>query len=49
MARTSRRIGVKMTAELIILDLNRPSESDSVDETERLFSALGQYSSAELL
>jgi hypothetical protein len=49
LARTSRRIGVKMTAELIILDLNRPSESDSVDETERLFSALGQYSSAELL
>jgi hypothetical protein len=38
-----------MTAELIILDLNRSSESASVDESEMLFSALGQYKSSELL
>ena len=40
---------MKMTAELIILDLNRSSQSDSIDETERLFSALGEYTSSELL
>jgi hypothetical protein len=38
-----------MTAELIILDLNRSSKSESVDETEMLFSALGQYTSSQLL
>jgi hypothetical protein len=38
-----------MTAELIILDLNRSCRSDLVDESEMLFSALGQYKSAELL
>jgi hypothetical protein len=38
-----------MTAELIILDLNRSPESDSIDETETLFSALGEYTSSELL
>jgi hypothetical protein len=39
----------KMTAELIILDLNRPCKSNPVDETEMLFSAMGQYTSSELL
>ena len=38
-----------MTAELIILDLNRSSGSECIDETERLFSALGEYTSSELL
>src|ERR1700710_2782281 len=36
-----------MTA--IIYNLDRSSESSSSDETERLFSALGRYTSAELL
>lgn len=36
-----------MTA--IIYNLDRSSESSPNDETERLFSALGRYSSAELL
>lgn len=36
-----------MTA--IIYNFDRSTESDSVDETERLFSALGRYSIAELL
>ena len=38
-----------MTAELLIFDLNRARRSDSIDQTERLFSALGRYTSAELL
>ena len=38
-----------MTAELIIFDPNRSIRSDSVDETDRLLSALGEYTSAELL
>ena len=38
-----------MTAELIILDLNRPCKSNPIDETEMLFSAMGQYTSSELL
>ena len=38
-----------MTAELIILDLNRSPQSESIDETERVFSALGEYTSSELL
>jgi hypothetical protein len=38
-----------MTAELLIFDLNRSRRSDSIDQTERLFSALGRYTSAELL
>jgi hypothetical protein len=49
LAMTSGRIGAKMTAELIIFDLNRSSENDSTDENDRLFSALQQYTSAELL
>ena len=42
-------IGVKMTAELILFDRYRPAESDPVDAIDRLFSAMGQYRSAELL
>jgi hypothetical protein len=38
-----------MTAEVIIFDLNRSTERDSSDETDRLLSALGRYSKAELL
>jgi hypothetical protein len=36
-----------MTA--VIYKFERPGGDDSVDETERLFSALERYSSAELL
>ena len=36
-----------MTA--IIYNFDRSDEGDSVDETERLFSALGHYTIAELL
>jgi hypothetical protein len=42
-------IGVKMTAELILFDRYRPIETEPVDAIDRLFAALGQYSSAELL
>ena len=42
-----RRIGGKMSA--IIYNFDRSTESNSVDETERLFSALGRYTIAELL
>jgi hypothetical protein len=42
-------IGVKMTAELILFDRYRQTESDPVDAIDRLFSAMGQYRSAELL
>jgi hypothetical protein len=38
-----------MTAEVIIFDLNRSTQSDSSDETDRLLSALGRYTNAELL
>ena len=38
-----------MTAELIIFEPNRPTRTDSVDEADRLLSALGEYTSAELL
>src|SRR3954454_19161780 len=40
---------MEMTAELIIFEPNRSTRSDSVDATERLLSALGEYTSAELL
>ena len=36
-----------MTA--VIYNFDRSNESDSTDETERLLSALGRYTSAELL
>ena len=36
-----------MTA--VIYKFERSDESNSIDETERLFTALGRYSSAELL
>jgi hypothetical protein len=39
--------GVEMTA--IIYKFDRSGESSSIDETERLFSALERYTSAELL
>lgn len=45
--RPSRRIGETMTA--IIYDFDRSSQRSSIDETERLFSALGRYTVAELL
>jgi hypothetical protein len=44
---TSRRIGTQMTA--VIYKFERSGEGDSIDETERLFAALGRYTSAELL
>src|SRR6202162_623316 len=40
-------IEAQMTA--VIYNFERSTESDSIDETERLFSALGRYTSAELL
>src|SRR3981081_897510 len=40
---------MEMTAELIIFEPNPPTRSDSVDATERLLSALGEYTSSELL
>src|ERR1044072_2810008 len=40
---------MKMTAELIIFDPDRSTRNDSIDETERLLSAVGEYTSAELL
>jgi hypothetical protein len=40
---------MKMTAELIIFDPDRSTRSDSFDQTDRLLSALGEYTSAELL
>ena len=45
--RSSRSIGVQMTA--VIYNCDRSNQSDSIDETERLFSALGRYTCAELL
>ena len=41
--------GVKMTAQLILLDSYRRTEPDPVDSIDRVFSALGQYDAAELL
>jgi len=41
---------MKMTAELIIFEPNRSStRNDSFDQTDRLLSALAEYTSAELL
>jgi hypothetical protein len=41
---------MKMTAELIIFEPNRSStRNDSFDHTDRLLSALAEYTSAELL
>ena len=37
-----------MSAESVIYYLKRPPENDPVDETEWLFSALGQFTGAEL-
>ena len=37
-----------MSAESVVYYLNRPLASDPVDETEWLFSALGQFTGAEL-
>src|SRR6195952_189533 len=41
--------GMEMTAELIIFDPDRSTRRDSFDQTDRLLSALGEYTSAELL
>ena len=38
-----------MTAQLIHLDRYRLPEQETIDPTDRLVAALGQYSSAELL
>jgi hypothetical protein len=38
-----------MTAELIMFDPDRSTRNDSIDETDRLLSALREYTSAELL
>jgi hypothetical protein len=40
-------IGAQMTA--VIYNFTRPVAGGSIDEIERLFSALGRYTSAELL
>ena len=37
-----------MSAESVVYYLNRPPANDPVDETEWLFSALGQFTGAEL-
>ncbi len=37
-----------MSAESVIYFLKRPPATDPIDETECLFSALGQFSGAEL-
>ena|SRR5436305_298484 len=42
-------IGVNMTAELILLERYRRAECDPEEAIDRVFSALGQYRSAELL
>ena len=44
-----RDVGMTMTAELIIFEPNRSTRSDSFDQTDRLLSALGEYTSTELL
>ena len=41
-------VGERMSAELVIYYLNRPPANDPVDGTEWLFSALGQFTGAEL-
>jgi hypothetical protein len=41
-------IGEPMSAESVIYYLKRPPANDPVDETEWLFSALGQFTGAEL-
>jgi hypothetical protein len=46
-AGSSRRIGVPMSA--VIYKFERSGEGDSIDESERLFTALGRYTAAELL
>ena len=45
--RVVRHLGASMTA--VIYNFDRSSESGPIDETERLVSALGRYTSAELL
>src|SRR5262245_44683262 len=46
--RTDVRFGESMSAESVIYYLNRLPVHDPVDETEWLFSALGQFTGAEL-
>ena len=45
--RDVRHLGASMTA--VIYNFDRARESSPIDETERLVSALGRYTSAELL
>jgi hypothetical protein len=40
--------GEKMSAESVIYYLNRPPQREPVEDTEWLFSALGQFTGAEL-
>jgi hypothetical protein len=40
---------MKMTAELIMFNPDRSIRSDSFDQTDRLLSALGEYTSTELI
>jgi hypothetical protein len=40
---------MEMTAELIIFDPSHSTRNESFDQTDRLLSALGEYTSAELL
>jgi hypothetical protein len=46
--RTKVRFGESMSAESVIYYLKRPPAQDPVDETEWLFSALGQFTGGEL-
>ena len=46
--RTIRHIGAKMSAESVIYYLNLQPEHEPVEDTEWLFSALGQFTGAEL-
>jgi hypothetical protein len=46
--RTIRDIGAKMSAEAVIYYLNRQPDSEPVEDTEWLFSALTEFTGAEL-
>ncbi len=48
MAKDHSFVGEVMSAESVIYFLKRPPADDQVDETEWLFSAIGQFTGAEL-